>query len=213
MNIDSRVQFSLLVVALLSLGWTVGYYSRSDRIETLETELNSYSEANKSNFSQTVNELKSVSAVISKNLTDIRSHYNWEAEKKSLKKQVSELTTDINDKKEQLKNSQKENGALRLKSSALQKQLNSYYPVNEEFWMDEKTTRGIAGFEGILGLKDVKPDYVDVTYQNESYSLYAGNYIETQVAGNDCRIILSGILYNDTPEKAQLRTVCKKYNK
>jgi len=210
MNIDTRVQFGLLVVTTLSLGWSAGYYSRGDRIETLNTELNSYKQAEKLNIAQTVKELEQVNELVLNNVNEIRSYADWQKDKKTLGEKVKSLSTKVTVQEEALKKSTDEIEVLNKTLLTKQAEINSLYPINELFWLDEKTTRSIAGFEGVLGVKNVQSSYVQINYANTEHTLYAGNYIEAKVQDFNCKIILSAIKYTGSPERAQFRTVCKK---
>jgi len=209
MNIDSRVQLSLLLITTLGIGWSAGYYSRGDRIETLNTELNSYKQADKLNISETVKQLKQVNSQVLNNVNEIKSYTDWKKDKKTLEEKATDLTSMVKTQKERVESLTVDVEKLNKSLLAKQVQIDSLYPINELFWLDEKTTRTIAGFEGILGLKDVQSSYVEINYANEEHRLYPGNYVEANVKGSNCKIILSAIDYGSN-EKAQFRTVCKK---
>jgi len=210
MNIDTRVQFGILIVTALSLGWTAGYYSRGDRIETLETKLQSYKDMGNLNIAETTKKLVSANEVIANNISEINSYYSWKSEEKTLTSKISSLSEDLNKQSELLKIEVNSSSKLKVDLASKQKQLDSLSPINEEFWMDENTTKGIAGFEGVLGLLDVRSNSVVVIYENKKHTLYAGNYIEVSVRGSSCKIIASQIKYNGSPEKGLFTTVCKK---
>jgi chromosome segregation ATPase len=174
----------MLVVAAMSLGWSISYYSRSDRIDTLEKQLASYTQADKLDLSGTVKEIEHTNNVVQANLSEIRAHFQWRDEKKRLEErilrlngQLSELTAQVEQMHKELGEANDIIGQLENTIHKKQQEIDSFYPVNEEFWLDENTTRGIAGFDGILGLTGVSSDSVEVTYGNEVHRLHAGNYL------------------------------------
>lgn len=196
------------ILASLSAGWTFGYYSRSDRIENLETELQSYRDVKNLNFAETVESILIANKKIEKNISEIKSYSDWKEEEKNLASKISNLSKELGEKSELLKNETNNSSRLKSELEKKQNQLDNFYPLSEAFWLKRKETKHFSGFEKIIGVDLISGSFVTVNFQNEPIILYIGNFIEFDAKGSSCKLILSKI--NTAPPEAYFRNICQK---
>jgi gas vesicle protein len=212
MNFDSRLALvgivASAIIASLTAGWTFGFYSRSDRIETLDKEVQSYRDAKNLNMPETIRILVNTNTSIEKNISEINAHYNWKSEEENLKSKISDLSSEVKDKTDLLENEIKKSAELKTKLVKTQKELELLSPVNEEFWLEMRETKHFSGFEKTLGIPFISATSVMTNFDNSSRSLSIGEHIEFTIKNSNCKLILSKIdIYSI---RALFNNVCTK---
>ncbi|MFT2099063.1 hypothetical protein ACMUMQ_11955 [Marinomonas sp. 2405UD66-6] len=212
MNIDSPLTLVGIVTGAiltsLSAGWTFGYYSRSDRIETLETEVQSYRNAENLNMPATIRTLVNTNKSIEKNIAEVNAHYNWKAEEESLRSKISDLSAELENKTNLLNKEQKESSLLKISLNKAKRELELLSPINEEFWLGMGETKNFSGFDKTLGLSVISASSVIINFENRPKTLSIGDHVNFYTKGFDCKLILSNI--NTYNIRAFFNNVCTK---
>ena len=179
-ELGSGIQIGILIIMAIGLGFTIGINSQSEKIKTLETRLETFDFAKKSDLNGLLKSLQRASNQLKDNL--ILSEEN-----QKLKNELV-LTNDQNKKLEV------ENKTINDKLKYLNALVKEKFGDTGKFRLRSATTKRLFGNKVIITWKyESFISGIDLTVNNISRNLNVGEFTECDVNGDKYKLILDSL--------------------
>lgn len=179
-DLGSWVQIGILIVMAIGLGFTIGYNLRSEKIKALETQIETFGFAEKSDLNKLLVSLQMASEQLKDSL--ILSEDN-----QKLRKELA-IASDQN------KEIIAENNDLKSKFEYLESLVNIKYGDTDKFRLKSRVTKYLFGNKIILTWKHSSfISGIDLKLNNITKNLNVGDFIEFKANGDTYKLIFDSI--------------------
>ncbi|MFI0472032.1 hypothetical protein ACGLWX_04810 [Halomonas sp. HMF6819] len=178
------IQAAVAAFALVSATAAATWNIRNDRLEELNSIVNSYEAAKSWKVPETIAKLDESVEYLNSELGLIVENQQYKEEIDELMIQISELSETVSMKNSQI-------SALEDKVAEQEQFFKEFFSDTEEFVLENNTSIGFFGAEIVVALNDAYETlgYADVTINNSKHRIEVGSIIPVTNANKTCDLI------------------------
>ena len=174
------IQIGILIVMTVGLGFTIGYNLRSERIKALETQIETFDFAKKSDLKKLLASLRIASGQLKDSLLLSEENGKLKKELAIVNNQNAKITNENND--------------LKSKFEYLNDLVNTKYGDTDKFKLKSGVTKYLFGNKIILAWE--RPSFIsgiDLKLNNVTKNLNVGDFTEFKVNGETYKLVFDSI--------------------
>jgi regulator of replication initiation timing len=178
LTFNDKTQFGILIVAVASLFWYIGFYSGGQKVAVLEQKLALSEFADAVKLNKLITSLRETSEALSQNISNnnlLLENTNLKSALEQAKNEIVNITKEIKTK---------------------EKMITDLGFIHESLFLRESDTRTLFGGTLIVSLRNTEYKTANLYINNKYERIGIGNYHEFIVGSKPAKLILESVTYD-----------------